>query len=213
MGRSSDPTHKEMADYIQSWMKKLGITVKTKMESSSQVNDDSVLGKYDLYFTGWGIGPDPDYQMSINRCSSRPNADGSGATSESNWCSAKFDKQYKKQHVELDKHKRADRILQLQKLIYQAAVNDVLYYADELEAYRSDRFGGFTKEPAKDGVISGQNGYAGFYHAKPAGSSEHNGSGSTATVVWIMAGVVVVRLIIGGVVVARRRVATRDERE
>ena len=125
------------------------------MVTPNQVNDDSTLGKYDLYFTGWGIGPDPDFQLSINQCSSRPNADGSGATSENNWCDPAFDALYKAQHTELDAAKRADLVKQAFTMIDKAAINSVIWYADTLEAWRSDKFTGFVKQPENTGVRHG----------------------------------------------------------
>ena len=51
-----------MAEYIVPWLKDIGIAVDVQTRASSnQVNDDSTLGKYDLYFTGWGVDPDPDF--------------------------------------------------------------------------------------------------------------------------------------------------------
>ena len=145
LGRNIDPTHQQMADFIKSWLRDIGIDVQVSMVTPNQVNDQSTLGRYDLYITGWAINPDPDYQLSINRCDSRPNADGSGATSENNWCDPAFDKLYDAQHVELDPAKRAELVKRAFSMIYEAAVNDVIYYPDSLEAYRSDRFTGFTQ--------------------------------------------------------------------
>jgi len=209
LGRNIDPTHQQMADFIKSWLRDIGIDVQVSMVTPNQVNDQSTLGRYDLYFTGWAINPDPDYQLSINRCDSRPNADGSGATSENNWCDPAFDKLDDAQHVELDPAKRAELVKRAFSMIYEAAVNDVIYCPDSLEAYRSDRFTGFTRQPAQDGVIAGQNGYWGFYDAAPVGAG---GSGVPG---WVLpVGIVVMLLLVGGgVVLVLRRRATAADRE
>lgn len=191
MGRSSDPTHAQLADFVKQWLADVGIPVETSMVTNTQVNNDSTLGRYDLYFTGWSIGPDPDYQLSINLCSSRPKADGSGATSENNWCDPKFDALYAKQHAELDPAKRADLVKQAWTVAYQANVIDIVYYANYLEAYRSDRFSGFTKQPENTGTITNQNGYWGFYGATPVGadaaqSQQQGGAGGGSNIgMWI----------------------------
>lgn len=212
MGRSTDPTHQQMADFIQPWLKNIGIDTTVSMQSPAQVNDDSVLGKYDMYFTGWGIGPDPDFQLSINQCSSRPNADGSGATSESNWCSPEFDALFEAQHTELDQKKRSELVVEAQKVAYEAAANVVLYYGNALEAYRSDRFTDFVTQPAENGVIMGQSGPWGLYSATPVSGSEQVAtSGSNTTVWWIVGGAVVIVAAI--IVVVRRRSTNSDERE
>lgn len=210
MGRTSNPRHVQMGDFIKPWLKAIGIDIEMQMVSDNQVNDDSTLGKYDLYFTGWGLSPDPDFQLSINLCSSMPNADGSGALTESNWCDPKFDALFKQQHTELDHDKRAQLVKDAWAIKYEQASNDVLYYEQFLEAYRSDRFGGWDKQPAKTGVIAGQNGYWGFYSAEPVGSSSSDDGGwpTWATVV-ILAGV----LVAAGAFVASRRRTTADDRE
>lgn len=213
MGRSSDPTHAQMADYVTPWLKAIGIGVKTTMTSDDRVNIDSTVGKYDLYFTGWGIGPDPDFQLSINQCNSLPNADGSGALSENNYCSPEFDAQFKAQHTELDTAKRATLIKQAFTTLYKASVSDVLFYKKNLEAYRSDRFGGFTKQPAGTGSIMEQNGYWGYYSATPASASSSD-SDSGGFPAW--ATVLIIVLVVaaaGGAVVARRRGTAADDRE
>ena len=215
MGRNTDPLHQQMADYIKPWLADIGIDVTVSMVTPNQVNDDSTLGKYDLYFTGWGIGPDPDFQLSINRCDSRPNADGSGATSENNWCSPEFDKLYDAQHAELDQQKRSELVRQAFTVLHKAAVNDVIWYADKLEAYRSDKFTNLTKQPEDGGVITGQNGYWAFYDAAPAGAAQGGGdaAGSGGVPGWaIGVGAAVVVIIVAGIVImtVRRRAGAQD---
>ncbi|TDK26639.1 ABC transporter substrate-binding protein [Arthrobacter crusticola] len=214
-GSNSKPTHAQMADYVVPWLKEIGIEATTEIKASGQLNDDSILGNYDMYFTGWGIGPDPDFQLSINQCSSRPNADGTGATNESNWCSPEFDALYKEQHTELDQERRSELVVEAQKLIYDAAVNHVLFYADSLEAYRSDKFEPFTTQPKEGGVILAQNGPWGVYSATPAGELEAAGATSEANPEAVIIPVVGV-LVVGGLAaffLAKRRRATADDRQ
>jgi peptide/nickel transport system substrate-binding protein len=214
LGRSSDPTHAQTAEYLKPWLKEIGIEVSVLMQSDNQVNDDSTLGKYDMYFTGWGMGPDPDFQLSINTCDSYPNADGSGNLNESNWCDPAFDVLNAAQHTELDPDKRAALVKEAMTVIYKAAANNVIWYGDYLEAYRSDRFEPFATQPADGGVIASQNGYWGFYSATPVASSTSSTSegSNTGLVVGISVAVVVV---LGAVVflVIRRRKGAADERE
>jgi peptide/nickel transport system substrate-binding protein len=206
MGLSTEPIHQQIVDYIKPWLKDIGIEITAEIKSPAQVNDDSARGNYDLYFTEWGIAPDPDYQLSLNLCSSRPNPDGTGATSESNWCSPQFDELYNKQHSELDQEKRSKYVIDAQKLIYDAAVNDVLFYPQALQAYRSDRFGEFVTQPAQGGVILSQNGPWGLYSATPVAAWRSSGGGNILW--WVLGGVVVVgiAMVIG---VIRRRSRTR----
>lgn len=218
MGRNTDPLHQQMADYIKPWLADIGIELTVSMVTPNQVASDSTLGKYDLYFTGWGIGPDPDFQLSINQCSSRPNADGSGAISENNWCDPEFDKLYAAQHTEQDQAKRSELVKQAFSMIHVSAVNMVLWYADSLEAYRSDRFTGFIRQPEGEGPITGQNSYWGLYSATPAGQQNGgapaDGESGDGRGVAIGIGIAVVVIAAGVVVflVLRKR-RTADDRE
>ncbi|WP_247828183.1 ABC transporter substrate-binding protein [Arthrobacter antioxidans] len=213
-GNNTQATHQQMADYITPWLREIGIEVVSESMAPAQLNDDSTLGNYDMYFTGWGIGPDPDFQLSINQCSSRPNADGTGAISESNWCSPEFDALYKEQHTELDQERRSELVVEAQKLIYDGAVNNVLFYSDSLEAYRSDRFEPFTTQPTEGGVILGQNGPWGVYSATPVSSVETASvaAPNPTAVIAPIAGVLVVGGIAAFFLVKRRR-ATADDRQ
>ncbi len=211
MGRNSDPTHPLMANYVKAWMKDIGINLTVSMVSPNQVNVTSTLGQYDLYFTGWGIGPDPDFQLSINQCSSRPNPDGSGATSENNYCDPDFDKLYTAQHTELDQTKRSELVRQAFTMINNASVNAVLFYADSLEAYRSDKFGSFSTQPVKGGVISGQNGYWGFYSAQPVTADQTSAQGGVPGWAIGVGAAVVVIIVAGVIVLVRRRTPAADK--
>ena len=213
MGRSSSSNSQQAADFIGPWLEEIGIKTTVSMLSDAQVNDESVLGRYDMYFTGWGMGPDPDFMMSINLCSSRPNADGSGATSESNWCDPAFDELYAQQHSETDPEKRAALILEMQQLKYDAAVNNVMFFDARFQAYRSDRFTDAQLQPAEGGVLLRQNGPWGVYSLTPvagAGTGDGAAADGGATGWWIAGGVVAAALVGGGIVLSRRRSQAGD---
>lgn len=213
MGRSSSSNSQQAADFIGPWLEEIGIKTTVSMLSDAQVNDESVLGRYDMYFTGWGMGPDPDFMMSINLCSSRPNADGSGATSESNWCDPAFDELYAQQHSETDPEKRAALVLEMQQLKYDAAVNNVMFFDARFQAYRSDRFTDAQLQPAEGGVLLRQNGPWGVYSLTPvagAGAGEDAADDGGAAGWWIAGGIGAVILLGGGILLSRRRAQAGD---
>lgn len=215
MGKTSEPAQVTMSQFIVGWLKQIGITAQPKMVASSQVGTDSTLGNYDMYFDSWGIGPDPDFQLGINTCASRPNKDGSGNTSENNWCDPAFDKLYEQQHAELDPAKRADLVKQAYGVMYEANVSHVIYYANVLEAYNSAKFTDFQRVPDKTGPIMGQSSYAGLYSATPvsgaASTSSSSGGLGTGGIIGIVVAALAV-LGIGGWLLARRGKAS-DSKE
>lgn len=216
MGNSDKALDSQMADFVVGWMKDLGIEIKVEMASSDVTGEKSTKADYDMYFTGWGMGPDPDYQLSINTCASRPDNKGNGATSENNWCDPEFDKLYEAQHVELDKAKRSKLAREAFGKIYQANVLDVLYYADVLEAWRSDRFADFQRQPPNSGPIYGQNSYAGMYSTTPVSASGNESSPSKGLfsnpVTYVIGGIVLLA-IIAGVVIGVRGKNRNDDKE
>lgn len=211
LGRNTDGTHQQIIDFVTKWLKNIGITVTPEMKSNVQVNDDSILGNVDMYFTGWNIGPDPDYQLSINQCSALPNADGTGGTSENGLCIPELDALIKAQHTELDQTKRSELVQKAQEMMYNTAAVNVLYYPNSLEAYRSDKFEPFATQPKVGGVITEQNGAWGYYSATPVGSAGSANDGGFPWV-WVVVPVVIVILALIVFLFLRRRSSTADDR-
>lgn len=216
-------------DFLEGWIRELGFNVETAITSFAQYNDETIMGNYDIYVSGWTVRPNPEFLFAMNTCDSRPNADGSGDTSIANYCSEEFDALYAQATSETDPEARAELIKDMQMDMEQAAVFPVFFYADKFQAYRSDRFENFTLQPSEGGAIIEQNGGWGLHSATPVGagdsgsgdgeggSGEAAGSGETGglgTVWWIVIGAAVVIAIIAAVVLVRRRGgAALDDRE
>jgi peptide/nickel transport system substrate-binding protein len=177
---------------------------------------DTTAGKYDMYFTAWSLGSDPDYQLGINTCDALPTkTDGTGSTSMDYWCDPEFDKLYAQQHAELDEAKRQEIVKQMQAIHYDAAPSIDFWYPENLEAYRSDKWTGLTKMPEDGGVLNGQSGYWALLKAEPVSASD-NGSGDDGglgTGGWVGLGVAVLVVLAGVAFLARRRGASADDRE
>jgi len=212
-GHANRPTDQRLAQYLTGWLHDIGISVKQELVSDDELNDRTNAGNYDLAISGYGTSPDPDYALSLHTCASRPNAQGKGGTSDSFFCDPQFDALYAKQLAETDPAVRAGYVKQAQARMYDQVPNIVFDYDNVLEAYRSDKFSGFGKQPEPDGQILEQTGYWGVYGAVPADSaaaaSSDSGSGAT---VWIVGAAVLVVLAGGGIALARRG-KSADDRE
>ena len=218
--------------FIKGWLKDIGINVTLQPRSDEQVGQDTTLGEFDLAFSGWNANPDPDYVLSLQTCANRPNAQGEGGTPDSFLCDQEYDDLYAEQLKEFDPAKRADIVKQMQERLYDQATLVILGYDHALEAYRTDAFEGFPKQPADDGVFMNQQGYWGYLGATPKGAGpvptfDENGmmttsgdtseaaedSGSNTVLILVIVGGVVVVLLVGGLLFARGRRKTADERE
>jgi peptide/nickel transport system substrate-binding protein len=214
-GHANRPYDQRLAQYVSGWLKDIGITVKQELVSDDELNDRTNAGKYDLAISGYATNPDPDSALQLHVCAARPNAQGKGATTDTFFCDPEFDKLRAQQLAETDDAKRAGIVKQAQARLASQAVNIVLDYPNALEAYRSDKFSGFTKQPQPNGAILEQSGYWGVYGATPAGANDANatGGGSDSTVVWIVVGAVVVIVLVGGGIMLSRRNKTSEDRE
>jgi peptide/nickel transport system substrate-binding protein len=219
--------------FIVGWLKDIGLNIQLQPRSDDQVNEDTTRGEFDLAFSGWNANPDPDYVLSLQTCANRPNAQGEGGTPDSFLCDKEYDDLYAQQLKEFDPGKRADLVKQMQERLYDQSTLVILGYDNALEAYRKDAFEGFPKQPADNGVFMNQQGYWGYLGATPKGAGpvptfDENGmmttsgadtsdaaadsGSSTGLVLGIVGGVVVV-LLVGGLLFARGRRKTADDRE
>nr|WP_197523409.1 ABC transporter substrate-binding protein [Actinokineospora pegani] len=200
----------QSAQYIQGWLRDIGIATSLQAVSDNALNEATTGGAFDLVYSGWNGNPDPDYILSLQTCAARPNADGKGATPDSFFCDPDYDRLYAQQAAEFDPAKRAEIVKRMQEVLYDQAPMTILTYDNALEAYRKDRFAEFTVSPQPDGFIMNQQSYWGYYSATPlAGGAPSN----TGTVVAVVAGAAV---LLGGAVafvLTRRRKATADDRE
>ncbi|TVT21373.1 ABC transporter substrate-binding protein [Amycolatopsis acidiphila] len=210
LGKASEDFSLRAADYVVSWLGAVGIKVTKQLVSDNEVDDRTNAGTYDLAFSGWGTSPDPDYTLAKQTCAALPASSGS-SSSASFFCDPQFDALYQQESTELDPDKRADLVKQAQARYYDQVPSLVIDYDNPLEAYRSDRFSSFPKQPANDGNIMEQSGYWSFYGATPAEGG--SGGGGLPAGAWIGIGAAVVVVVaIGGVTVARRK-KTADDQE
>ncbi len=212
---NADSVDQSRADFIVPWLKAIGIAVTVQPTDGDTISADTTAGKYDMYFTAWSLGSDPDYQLGINTCASLPTkTNGEGATSMDYWCDPEFDKLFAEQHAELDQAKRQEIVKQMQAIHYEAAPSIDFWYPESLEAYRSDKFTGLTKMPQDGGVLTGQSGYWALLDARPVSAeSGDTDGGGLGTGGWIGLGALAVIVLGGGALLARRRGATADDRE
>ncbi|MBE9373506.1 ABC transporter substrate-binding protein [Saccharopolyspora sp. HNM0983] len=207
----SEPADAQVGEFVQRWFADLGIRVTLEPVSDNQVNDRTSTGDFDMVISGWSANPDPDYVLRLQTCAARPGGAGAGS-SDTFLCDERYDELYDRQLGEFDPARRAELVERAQRRFHEQAAGLILYYQDSLEAYRSDRFAGFTRQPAQDGVIVAQQGYWGYYGADPTEQAERGTPGQGAAVLWVIGGAAVLVGTVGTVRAARRR-ATADQRE
>lgn len=210
--RSSEDYGLRAADYIVGWLGDIGIKVTKNLVSDNEVDETTSSGHYDLALSGWGTNPDPDYILAKQTCASLPATSGS-SSSNAFFCDEQYDDLYARQAAEMDPAKRAELVKQAQARYYDQVPSLVLGYDNVLEAYRSDRFAEFTKQPIDRGPIMEQTGYWGFYGAVPVTRSATDGGSALSTGAWVAIGAGVLLVLTGGGFWLSRRRSATDDRE
>src|SRR6266571_930614 len=233
--RNQSPTQTQDAPYIKGWLNAIGIKVTTTAMSDSQLTAVIGNGQYDMFMWGWGVEPNPDFQLSVFTCAQRSYGSGpnySPGWSDSFYCNPAYDKLYHEQQA-LDGPAREKVVKQMQQMLYTNDPYAVLYYWNDTQAYRSDMFTGFAPQPDKsDGLYLYQEiSWWSYRCIRPAGSSPsltdtNIGCGHEIGAVTATASGGVNGGLIGGGVAAvvavgaaalllarRRRTSTADERE
>ncbi len=214
--RSDSPESQKSVQFIKGYLAAVGIEANIKVVSEDALTELIGQGKYDMFEWGWGIEPDPNYQLSTFTCDNRSYKDGGtivASLSDSFYCNPQYDALFAAQGVETDHTKRQADVAQMQQMLYDDAPYVITYYYDNHEAYRSDRFTGFVPQPKPDGTLLFQWGTWSYENIKPvtaAGGSTSGGDTSSdsgsSTRNWILImGLLAVVLVVGGLVIIGRR--------
>ncbi len=238
----SDDTYPKVAQFVQDWWSQVGIKVTPQVYDSGTLVDlmlppeaggEGNKAKYDLFIWGWSGSPDPNTLLQIFGC------DAIGSSSDSNWCSPKYDELYVAQNKAATTEERKAILAEMQELNYNEAPYHILYYDSNLDAYRTDRFAGWQNQPRDNGTPLFSYSSLGYTlltdatavpspepsasaapsagaTAAPAPSASPGGgtpAGSTGDSTLLIAGLVVAAVVIGGLVLASRRRSGSSEEE
>ncbi|MFN8222366.1 MAG: ABC transporter substrate-binding protein [Gaiellales bacterium] len=200
------------AEFIRDWLKQIGLGTTLKVVASSKLTEIIGKGDYDLFQWGWTPYVDPDPMLSYFQCSqlSKDPDDPTNYYNDANWCDPAYDADYKLQNVELDHAKRVEIAQRMLKRFYDSASYNVLNYESDLQAYRTDRFEGWVRQPAETGPVMFSNTSPSYFLLKPVASSAGGGGLGGAAIGAIVVAAVAV---LGALALMLRRRGSEDERE
>jgi peptide/nickel transport system substrate-binding protein len=167
------------------------------------MNDYWGSGNFDAYIWYWSGDPDPNYQLFVFT------SDQCGAWSDGCWKDSHFDKLYEEQHTEMDQTARQTLVKQAQQYEYGQVPGVVLAYPNWLEAYRNDRFTGWTPSPGADGYLMPTYNYNSLLTVRPLEGVSTQGATSVPGWVWAVVAALVAAVVV--FVVRRGRRAEPDE--
>ncbi len=150
----SDDNYPKAAKFVADWYGELGVKVSTQVLSSAALGEiiyppeagEGYTADYDIELWGWSGGIDPNGLLQIFKC------EAIGSSSDSQYCNSAYDQMYDDQLAAPTAEARKAILAEMQNLIYDQAVYDILYYDANTDAYRTDRFAGWTNQPEANGV-------------------------------------------------------------
>ena len=165
------------AQFIQGWFAEIGIPVDAAVTEEGKLLED-LLGppdgeaNWDFYIWGWVGDPDPMSLLSFFTSGQL------GGLNDSFYASDRYDELFELQQKATDKAERQGYIAEMQQIFYDDAPYHVLYYDNELHAYRTDKFANWTNQPPDSGTPLF--GYGPFGYTVLTAASEATASPSAA---------------------------------
>jgi peptide/nickel transport system substrate-binding protein len=193
-----------IGDLMVGWMEAIGIGVELEAYDQDALFGVIVDGTYDTFFWGWVPFVDPDPMLSYFTEAEI------GNFNDANWFDPAYDEMYIEQNTEVDPERRVEIVHDMLTLFHESAIYIPMYLGPDLQAYRTDTFEGWIKQPADIGPVIFNNTSPTYVALTPVGASDDGGSG----VNWLLwGGIAAVVVILAGVLLARRNRSTADERE
>jgi len=202
--RSEDKDSVTAGQFIEDWFKEAGIGLETKAISDTALTDAIYAADYDMFIWGWGSDADPDFILSVLTC------DQFMGWSDTFWCNEDYSRMYQEQKTQLDLAERAATIKEMQRIAYEENPYVIFYYDNQTEAWRTDRFEGWTQTPmdANPGQVAFTFSNATYMNLRPLSSDGGGGDESgTSPLLFVLLGLVAVGAVAGLVALVRRRSA------
>jgi peptide/nickel transport system substrate-binding protein len=188
----------EAGQLIVGYLDAIGIEVELQPASDAKMNDYWTSGDFDMYIWYWSGDPDPDYQLWVftsGLC---------GVWSDGCWSDPTYDALYDEQRAIFDREERREVVYEAQRYIYEQVPIVALAYPSWLEAYRNDRFTGWTPAPGEHGYLLPTYNYESLVTVEPVAGAPAATTPGLSAWIWIAGIAIVVALGIG--------VATRGRR-
>ncbi len=208
--RSESDTAGPIREFITGWLDDIGIATTIEVFDDNQLYERQIAGEYDLFVWGWSGFADPDTLLSYFTCDQVTYDVEADGYNDANWCDEEYDALYERQKVELDRDNRIEIVHEMLEIFYERGTYVVLLEEPDLQAYRTDRFEGWERQPAETGPVMFSISSPSYAQLTPVDSDDDGGISPVLIVVIVAAGVV---LLGGGAWAFSRSRAGRDDRE
>jgi peptide/nickel transport system substrate-binding protein len=194
-----------IGDLFKGWMEDIGIGVELASYDQDALFGVIIEGTYDTFFWGWTPFVDPDPMLSYFTEAELYNYN------DANWTDPAYEELYLEQKEELDPDRRVEIVQEMLTILHDSGVYISMYLSPDLQAYRTDTFEGWVRQPAEIGPVFFSNSSPSYALLTPIGAEGADGGSNNLL---IIGGAVAAVVVIGGVFLAmRNRSSSADERE
>jgi peptide/nickel transport system substrate-binding protein len=131
------------AELLKDMWKQAGVDLQiTPLEADALTAICCPAFDFDVIRWGWGAGSDPSSLLYITTTDEIPTG-----TSETGYSNPEYDKLFDEQEITVDAAKRKEILWKLQEILLRDVPYIIAYYADNVQAYRTDRFQGYVVDP------------------------------------------------------------------
>ncbi len=156
---------------------------------------------FDMYIWGWGEYVDPDYILNVFTTGQI------NGWNDSVWSNAEYDKLYTQQAQTIDAHQRKPIIDKMVQIYYESAPYIVTNYEQQLEAYNTAKWVGWTHVPPPAGPVAFANDNIDTYlnlKPKAAAATTTGGGSSNSTLIYALVAVAAVAVVVVALLLLRR---------
>ena len=151
--RSESEFGAAVREFMIGFMEQIGVELEVTVMDDTQLYDAQLRGEYDMFVWGWTPFVDPDPMLSYFTCDQVTTDPDDPGSNDANWCDERYDELYEQQKVELDPERRREIVHEMLRLFNRESTYLVLFQDPDLQAYRTDRFEGWTRQPAEIGPV------------------------------------------------------------
>jgi len=206
--RADDVASQATGKLVAGWFADIGLKITLQTLDSGAISDalynykgSTYAPDYDIYIWGWGEYVDPDYILNVFT---------SGQIEGWNdpiWSNPEYDKLYEQQAQTIDPAQRKPLVDRMQQIFYTEAPFIVTNYEQQLEAYNTDKWEGWTRVPVGSGPVAFINDNIDTYlnlRPKVAAGEAGGDSGGGNSLIYLAVAVAVAAVAVVAVLILRR---------
>lgn len=145
--RSESPDNQKMGTMIKDMLEEVGIEITVSVIDEGTLTDRIYDGDFDMFIWGWYVDIDPTSILKV------VTTDEIMSWSDCFYSNPVYDELHLVQQRTLDMDERQVLVHEMQRIFYEDAAYIMLAYDPELQAYRTDRYEGWVRNPRTGPVI------------------------------------------------------------